>query len=132
MKRLLATLVLIFAGLAVAIAQDSTSGPSTQPTKGQANIQSAPPSADVALQMLRQSLTGDRMTTWRPEPGETFRLTPYALAAGCYTMRIYKVKRSERLQDGDTGRRGYATCEPGREFQVRTATATATDQPSSK
>lgn len=129
MKQLLGTLVLIFASLAPALARDSTSAHS-QSNNGQANIQSAPPSAGVALQMLRQSRTGNHPTNWRLEPGATLRLTPNTLAEGCYTMRIYKVKRSERLQDGDTDSRGYSIFEPGSNFQVRTATAA--DQPQAK
>lgn len=134
MKQLLVTLsVAIFACATLALAQDSTSAHSAVSNKGPANIQAGAASADLALQLLRQSRTGDQpVTFWRLDPGATLRLSPNALAAGCYTMRIYKVKRSERLQGGDTGRRGYATCEPGGEFQVRTATATATNQPNSK
>lgn len=51
-----------------------------------------------------------------------WRLTP--LSSGCYTMRVYKVKRTESVKEGETPSRGYSTCEPGFEFQVRTAAAT--------
>ena len=42
-------------------------------------------------------------------------------SATCGTMRMYKVKRTERLSDGDTGVRGYTTCEIFSNFQVRSA-----------
>ena len=133
MKQLLATLVVILAVSVLAVAQDSTSARSTQSSKVTTNVQRVPVSADSVLQFLRQSrVPSQPIVSWHLEPGATLRLAPNALAAGCYTMRIYRVKRTERLQDGDTGRRGYSTCEPGGEFQVRTATATESDQPSSK
>lgn len=41
----------------------------------------------------------------------------------CYTMRMYKVKRKERFADGESGKRGYTTCELASNYQVRTAIA---------
>jgi hypothetical protein len=41
----------------------------------------------------------------------------------CYTMRMYKVKRTESLPDDETGMRGYSTCELASNYQVRTAVA---------
>ena len=41
----------------------------------------------------------------------------------CYTMRMYKLKRTERLSDGETGRRGYTTCEMASNYQYRSAIA---------
>ncbi len=41
----------------------------------------------------------------------------------CYTMRMYKVKRRERFSDGETGRRGYTTCEMASNYQYRSAVA---------
>lgn len=130
MKQLLAALVVILAVSVLAVAQDSTSARSTQSSKVTTNVQTAPAPADATLQLRQSRVPSQPIVSWHIEPGETLRLTPNSLAAGCYTMRIYRVARSERLQDGDTGRRGYATCEPGGDFQVRTATAT--DHPSSK
>lgn len=131
MKRLLTALsVAIFACATLALAQDSTVTLPKQSNKSSTTGEPAP-SADVAAQLLRQNRNASQpIVSWHTEPGQTLRLTPNTLAAGCYTMRIYRVKRSERLQDGDTGRRGYSTCEPGGNFQVRTATAVG--PPSSK
>ena len=41
----------------------------------------------------------------------------------CYTMRSYKVKRKEHLADGESGSRGYSTCEMATNYQVRSAIA---------
>jgi hypothetical protein len=41
----------------------------------------------------------------------------------CYTMRMYKVKRKEHFADGESGTRGYTTCELASNYQVRTAVA---------
>ena len=41
----------------------------------------------------------------------------------CYTLRMYKVKPAERLADGETGRRGYTTCELASNYQYRSAVA---------
>jgi len=43
--------------------------------------------------------------------------------ADCYTMRMYKVKRKERFADGESGSRGYSTCELASNYQVRSAIA---------
>lgn len=42
-------------------------------------------------------------------------------SATCGTMRMYKVKRTERLAEGDNGMRGYSTCEIFSNYQVRSA-----------
>jgi len=39
----------------------------------------------------------------------------------CYTMRSYKVKRTERLADNETDHRGYSTCEMASSYHVRAA-----------
>ena len=39
----------------------------------------------------------------------------------CYTMRTYKVKRTERLKDGETAHRGYTICETGAQYRFRSA-----------
>ena len=38
----------------------------------------------------------------------------------CFTMRTFKVKPTERLQD-ENGMRGYSTCQMGSEYRVRNA-----------
>jgi len=44
-------------------------------------------------------------------------LSPFA--GVCFTMRTYKVKPTERLQDGEIGLRGYSTCQIGSKYSVR-------------
>jgi hypothetical protein len=41
----------------------------------------------------------------------------------CYKMRMYKVKRKERLADGENGLLGYTTCELASNYQVHSAVA---------
>jgi hypothetical protein len=41
----------------------------------------------------------------------------------CLTLRMYKVKRKEHFADGETGFRGYTTCELASNYQVRSAVA---------
>ena len=41
----------------------------------------------------------------------------------CYTMRTYKVKRTERLAKGESASRGYSTCELAPNFQIRSLLA---------
>ena len=37
----------------------------------------------------------------------------------CYTMRSYKVKRMERLNDNESGVTGYSTCEMASTYKLR-------------
>jgi hypothetical protein len=41
----------------------------------------------------------------------------------CYTLRMYRVKRAEHLADGESGLRGYSTCEMATKYQYRSAVA---------
>jgi len=43
--------------------------------------------------------------------------------ADCYTMRVYKAKRKEHFADGESGSRGYSTCQMATNYQVRSAVA---------
>jgi hypothetical protein len=43
----------------------------------------------------------------------------------CYTMRMYKLKRTERVSDGENVSRGYSTCELASNYQIRSAVAHA-------
>jgi hypothetical protein len=57
--------------------------------------------------------SSDRKATWH---------IPLNAANGiCYTVRMYKVKATERLSDSETGMRGYSTCRFARDYQVRSA-----------
>jgi hypothetical protein len=46
----------------------------------------------------------------------------------CYTMRSYKVKRTERLADNSSALRGYSTCEMASSYHVRSADGQAKKQ----
>ena len=54
----------------------------------------------------------------RPAPAQRFMAD-----TGCLKLRMYKVKRTERLADGETASRGYTTCEWASNYQMRTAVA---------
>lgn len=71
--------------------------------------------ASLSSQTASPVLATDRSPSARP------KLDP--LNSGCFTMRVYKVKRTESVKDGESATRGYSTCEPGFQFQVRTAVA---------
>jgi hypothetical protein len=56
-------------------------------------------------------------------PGQPLLLNPFA--GVCFTMRTYKVKPMERLQDNESGTRGYSTCQMGSDYRVRSAGSTS-------
>jgi hypothetical protein len=57
----------------------------------------------------------DRKPAWR---------VPLNAANGiCYTVRMYRVKSTERLSDSESGMRGYSTCQFAGDYQVRSAGA---------
>jgi hypothetical protein len=49
----------------------------------------------------------------------------------CYSMRMYKVKRTEHFADGKSASRGYSTCELASNYQFRSATAHIVTAPES-
>ena len=52
-------------------------------------------------------------------------LTPGAWnEVSCLALRTYKVKRTERLADNESASRGYTTCQPVSNYQIRTAVGT--------
>ena len=109
-------------------------------SKGVAAISgSSLPSAAISQTMARPWFSGMRtgrvpqltMGSIQLEPGSRTqaRLVPQTLSsATCGTMRMYKVKRTERLADGESGMRGYTTCEIFSNYQVRSAVGVQTLQ----
>jgi len=57
----------------------------------------------------------------RPNQKATWHISLNEANGICYTVRMYKVKETERLSDGETGMRGYSTCQFARDYQVRSA-----------
>ena len=47
-------------------------------------------------------------------------------SASCLKLRMYKVARTERLRQGDSGLRGYSTCQWASDYQVRSAVGVQT------
>jgi hypothetical protein len=45
----------------------------------------------------------------------------------CLMLRMYKVKRTERVAEGESAWRGYTTCEWASNYQMRSAVAHARD-----
>jgi hypothetical protein len=62
-----------------------------------------------------------------PTPGNPSHTGREGVALGvddgnvCFTMRSYKVKRAERLTDGERAQRSYTTCEMAGNYRLRTA-----------
>lgn len=79
--------------------------------------------AQSAPEVHRVALGGNAMgPAYRP--GQALVLNPYA--GVCFTMRTYKVKNTERLQDNfNGGFQEYSTCRMGSDFRIRTAVAPA-------
>ena len=93
-----------------------------------------------AAQSQNQQTTaaaGDVFTMLIPTPFGSFAVSPDAQIpsrrivlvfpaitdVGCLKLRMYKVKPTERLAEGETATRGYTTCELARNYQMRTAVA---------
>lgn len=88
------------------------------------------PSAAIPTTITAPWFTGMRagrvpqltMGSVQLKPTSKARLMSQNLSsATCGTMRMYKVKRTERLAEGDNGMRGYSTCEIFSNYQVRSA-----------
>jgi hypothetical protein len=111
----------LFASPAFAAHDDSTS----QPSAGSVQNQTAD-SALFGVPTENQPVSSDLFfLKARPRlnlspPAERPR-SAVLNDADCYTMRMYKVKRKERFADGESGLRGYSTCELASNYQVRTA-----------
>jgi len=113
---------MVMTGSILVMAQNSASSPAE--SRATATSLQTPAHAQTFDDLYAQVLA--RMHSTAGLAPDVRRINiPLMFAAGCYTMRIYKVKRTEHLRDDDSGLRGYSTCEPGRQFQVRTATATS-------
>ncbi|HEY4054384.1 MAG TPA: hypothetical protein VGL74_11600 [Terriglobales bacterium] len=56
---------------------------------------------------------------WDRKPSWHLHLNPARDV--CYTMRMYKVKATERLNENETGTRGFSTCQFARDYQLRSA-----------
>lgn len=41
----------------------------------------------------------------------------------CFTMRVYKIKPTERIREGETVDRGYSECEMASDYQIHSAEA---------
>lgn len=65
-----------------------------------------------------------RLNLSRPVVAHPIEPKSAALDDGlCYTMRMYKVKRTERVADNQSASRGYSTCELAKNYQFRSAVA---------
>jgi hypothetical protein len=83
----------------------------------------ASPSTEDAVWFPQQGKTDDTVRTWLREPEKRVEMSPFA--GVCFTMRTYKVKSTERLQDNESGMKGYSTCQMGSDYRVRTAATPA-------
>ena len=108
--------VLLFASLAFAAGDGSDSHGSTQnQTADQSLMDQQAPASDLFFLKDRPRLN---------------LTAPFGRArsavmedSDCFTMRMYKVKRKERLANGENGLLRYSTCEMASQYQMRTAVA---------
>ena len=75
------------------------------------------PGDPFALSLMSPRGKTEDPFTLRMARGQRIELSPFA--GVCFTMRSYKVKRTERLRDDESGVRGYSTCEMGSNYKVR-------------
>lgn len=92
-----------------------------------AKLTSSQPSSafDVAPQLVPTPFGMFALSNPLIQPGKPIverRFSQFE-GVGCLTLRMYKVKRTERLAHGDTGMRGYTTCELASNYQMRSAVA---------
>ena len=112
-------LVFIFAvSWKAALAADQETSLGASQRSRYANAQAHSSRGDpFALSLLAPGGKSDDAFTVRTGRGQRIELSPFA--GVCFTMRSYKVKRTERLRDDESGVRGYSTCEMGSNYQVR-------------
>jgi hypothetical protein len=125
-RTLFFVLVLLLAGLATTAkgADDQltprTSAGSLQNQVGDSGVFGAPAQDHQSSSGLFFLKTRPRLNLSPPTLQPTFAILNDDL---CYTMRTYKVKRKEHFADGESGSRGYSTCELATNYQVRSAIA---------
>ena len=104
---------------------------------GQANSQTSPSSTDnqvfglantnsnpailrsLANPFIKPDTKSGALQLRAPQLGVESRAN--ANESVCYTMRSYKVKRTERLDDNQSGMRGYSTCEMASSYRLHSA-----------
>jgi len=65
---------------------------------------------------------GRTKTAWSRTPA--FAVPGALNEVSCLTLRTYMVKRTERLTDNESAARGYTTCQPVSNYQIRTEVGT--------
>jgi len=94
----------------------SFSGKPVHPTKTPLSEQTILPSPSVF-----ESRELNSGTSWKQKGAWVVPLN--ASNDVCYTLRTYKVRRTERLSDNENGQRSYTTCQFAADFQFRSADA---------
>lgn len=117
--KLLSFLLTFAVFLGAAMAADN---PTSAAASGEYRIPIVPSGSGTFSMTSRND---DASSIVRLDRGQRVELNP--LAGVCFTMRTYKVKPTERLQDNDTGLRGHSTCQMGSDYRVRSV-----DGPTSK
>jgi hypothetical protein len=108
-------LLLVLAFAVTAVAADKTSAPTSSDSLQSAITQAVDQPSGLIYSVAKARAEGELPVADPPLA---------KLDDGvCYTMRMYKVKRRERFSDGETGRRGYSTCEMASNYQYRSAVA---------
>jgi len=117
------------AGNATAEDKQTTSEQSLNATQNElfALANSSPRSVSTFTSPFNYSdASSDVLHLWDPQPEK--RSLADMNGEVCYTMRSYKVKRTERLADNESEHRGYSTCERASGYHVRSADTPAKNQ----
>jgi hypothetical protein len=102
----------------------------------QANPSAAGSEATLATQAVSPEPSAFGVAPSTRDPKEEVPTRPHALPAGqkvltlapgtldgtvCLTLRTYRVKRTERLSENESGMIGYSNCQMASKFRVRSA-----------
>lgn len=105
-------LLLLTAGMLLASSSVAAAGDKNEPA-----MVFDPPVAD-------SSVASSGLATPRLDAALLGRSKTTPLGEGvCFTMRTYKVKPKERLQEGESASAGYATCQMASSYRFRSAVA---------
>jgi hypothetical protein len=120
LRRPLLCIALLFIAT-LALAEDK---PSTPQVSNDMQIALGAPATMAAANLPQLYLPASPGDLWKPESTSPAKLHKGTLATvdgnTCYTMRSYKVERTERMSDEVTPR-AYTTCQMASGFRVRSA-----------
>ena len=126
-------LLLLFVGLTVfALAAEKPA--SSQTTNSQTSSTSTPQSPDTGTVTTPYAVIQQWAAKQTPNSSRNYvdwsamrkrggRSLADLNGGVCFTMRMYKIKPTERLADGESANRGYSECQMASDYQIRSADA---------